>query len=100
MPKFEIGEICLLVQTKRGPITPRECQIISIRPGKFLLYTVQVPGKPSKHSSRNWACRESWLRKKPRSGADIVKDMIKNAPISLISNLEKENEKCTSKITR
>ena len=95
MPKFKIGEICLIINSTRGPLRPPlECEVIGYRADKEAPYKIKVPGYPSKNYTKLWSAPESWLRKKPRPGADIVRDMIKNFPKSNPIGQPKEREKC------
>ena len=102
MPKFSIGEICLIIRDLRGAISPLECEIKAIEPDNPNgPYIIKVPECPC-HRSLNgtWACPEDWLRKKPQPGADIVRQMIKEMPLSIIDDLEVEKELCTVKIIK
>ena len=96
MPKFEINEICLVIQDVRGPIAPLDCEVKAIEPRNLYgPYIIEVPGHRCPTTvNGTWSAPESWLRKKPRPGADIVRDLIKNVPLSIIDDLEKEEEKC------
>ncbi len=98
MPKFQVGEICLIIHSYHGPVPPIECEITAILPNRE--YDIFVPGYPSWGHKELWSAPEAWLRKKPLPGSDIVKDLIKNMPLSLIDDLKEEEEKCTVKIIK